>query len=211
MVFESIQSIEYLMGGNKIGHRPRPARIDSLRAASSVTVPGSSPVEFAILGGFFLLLMIGILAVGLVFVGNMTLENAVDQGARVIRTGEAQSQGFDAARFKSEVCKYLTAPLSCSGVKLDVNKCPAFGSCTITSPLDSCGNLKTSFSYDPGVGGDIVIVRAFYNWDLLAKLPIMPIWKNLSVDTRLSTPCVPNGNHMLIATVAFRNEPFKLQ
>ena len=78
-------------------------------------------MEFAILGGFFLLLMIGILAVGLVFVGNMTLENAVDQGARVIRTGEAQSQGFDAARFKSEVCKYLTAPLSCSGLKLDVS------------------------------------------------------------------------------------------
>lgn len=210
MVFQSIQSIEYHMGGNKIRHRPRRRGLTRecgfLRDGS-----GSLPVEFAILGGFFLLLMIGILAAGLVFVGNMTLENAVDQGARVIRTGEAQSQGFDAARFKSEVCKYLTAPLSCSGVKLDVNKCPAFGSCTITSPLDSCGNLKTNFSYDPGVGGDIVIVRAFYNWDLLAKLPIMPIWKNLSVDTRLSTPCVPNGNHMLIATVAFRNEPFKLQ
>ena len=70
--------------------------------------------------GPFLVLLFGILAVGLVFVGNMTLENAVDQGARLIRTGEAQSQGFDAARFKSEVCKYLIAPLSCSGLKLDV-------------------------------------------------------------------------------------------
>ena len=79
---------------------------------------------------------------------------------------------------------------------------------TLTNPLDSSGNLKTGFSYAPGVGGDVVIVRAFYEWDLLAKLPIMPIWNN-QVDTRLSN--MPNGNRLLIATVAFRNEPFKLQ
>jgi hypothetical protein len=62
-------------------------------------------------------------------------------------------------------------------------------------------------SYTPGVGGDIVIVRAFYEWDLLAKLPIMPVGNN-HIDTRLSN--MPNGDRVLIATAVFRNEPFKL-
>jgi hypothetical protein len=134
-----------------------------------------------------------------VFVGNMTLEYAIDQGARLIRTGQAQSQGFDAAKFKSEVCKYLTAPLSCGGLKLDVRTFATFGSSDLTNPLDSGGNLKSGFSYAPGVGGDVVVVRAFYEWDLLAAMPQA---------IRLSN--MQNGNRLLIATVAFRNEPFKL-
>jgi Flp pilus assembly protein TadG len=159
---------------------------------------GASALEFAIVAGPFLLLVFGILAVGLVFAGNMTLENAIDQGARLIRTGEAQSQGFDAAKFKSEVCKYLTAPLSCGGLKLDVRTFATFGSSDLTNPLDSSGNLKSGFSYAPGVGGDVVVVRAFYEWDLLAAMPQA---------IRLSN--MPNGNRLLIATAAFRNEPFK--
>jgi Flp pilus assembly protein TadG len=159
---------------------------------------GGSALEFAMVAGPFLLLLFGILAVGLAFVGNMTLENAIEQGARLIRTGQAQSQGFDAARFKNEVCTYMTAPLSCAGLKLDVRTCSTFGGCELTDPLDSSGNLKSGFSYSPGVGGDVVIVRAFYEWDLLAAMPQA---------IRLSN--MPNGNRVLIATVAFRNEPFK--
>lgn len=169
---------------------------------------GAAALEFAMIAGPFLLLLFGIFAVGLVFAANMTLENAVAQGARLIRTGEAQSQGFDAGKFKSEVCKYLTGLLSCGGLKLDVRTFSTFGSSDLTTPLDSSGNLKSEFSYAPGVGGDVVIVRAFYEWGLLATLPIIPIWNNQSVDTRLSN--LPNGNRLLIATVAFRNEPFKL-
>ena len=171
---------------------------------------GAAALEFAIVAGPLLALLFGILAVGLVFVANMTLENAIEQGARLIRTGEAQSQGFDAARFRTEVCKHLTGPLSCAGLKLDVRTCSNFGGCQLTDPLDSSGNLKSalSLSYAPGVGGDVVIVRAFYEWDFLAMLPIIPVGDNQSIDTRLSN--MPNGDRLLIATVAFRNEPFKL-
>jgi Flp pilus assembly pilin Flp len=169
---------------------------------------GATALEFAMLAGPLLALVFGILAVGLVFVGNMTLENAVDQGARVIRTGEAQSQGFDAAKFQSEVCKYLTAPLSCGGLKLDVKKCSSFGACQATNPLDSNGNLKSGFSYDPGIGGDVIIVRAFYEWDLMGKLPVIRLLGNRSIDTRFSN--MGNGDRLLIATAVFRNEPFKL-
>ena len=160
---------------------------------------GATALEFAIVAGPFLLLLLGIFAVAFVFAGNMALENAAEQGAQLIRTGEAQTQGFDAARFKTEVCKYLTTPLSCGGLRLDVRTFANFGSATLTNPLDSSGNLKSGFGYAPGVGGDVVVVRAFYEWDVLAALP--PI-------IRLSN--MASGNRLLIATVAFRNEPFKL-
>lgn len=160
---------------------------------------GATALEFAIVAGPFLLLLCGIFALALVYAGNMALENAAEQGARLIRTGEAQTQSFDAARFRTEVCKYLTAPLSCGGLKLDVRTFTNFASADLTNPLDSGGNVKSGFGYAPGVGGDVVVVRAFYEWDLLAAMP--PI-------IRLSN--MTNGNRLLIATVAFRNEPFKL-
>jgi len=40
---------------------------------------GASALEFAMVAGPFLLLLLGVLAVGLVFAANMTLENAVAQ------------------------------------------------------------------------------------------------------------------------------------
>src|SRR3989304_6705434 len=129
---------------------------------------GASAREVAMVAGPFLLLLLGVLAVGLVFAANMTLENAVAQGARLIRTGEAQSQGFNAGTFKTEVCKYMTGLLSCGGLKLDVSSFSDFGSTTLTNPLDGSGNLKSDFNYATGVGGQVVVVRAFSEWDLLA-------------------------------------------
>ena len=85
----------------------------------------------------------------------------------MIRTGEAQGQGFDAGKFKTQVCQYLTALLDCAHLTLDVRTFSSFGSTNLTNPLDG----GKGFSYQPGVGGQIVIVRAFYEWDFPAKLP----------------------------------------
>ena len=159
---------------------------------------GSSALEFALLALPLSLLLFGIIAIGLMFAGNMALENAAEQGARMIRTGQAK--GFDASMFKSEVCKKLTAPLSCDGLKLDVRTFSSFGSSDLTNPLDSSGNLKSEFNYQPGMGSQVVVVRAFYEWDLLAVLP---------EEIRLRASNMPSGNRLLVATVAFRNEPFR--
>ena len=139
-----------------------------------------------------------ILEIGIVFFANYELENAAAQGARMLRTGQAQSQKFDAQTFKTEVCKHLTAPLDCGKLKLDVRRFTNFGSAALTQPLDAKGNLKANFAYDPGVGGDVVVVRAFYPLDLPALLPIDISMSNMA-----------EGNRLVVATVAFRNEPFQ--
>jgi Flp pilus assembly protein TadG len=159
---------------------------------------GASAIEFSIVAIPLLLLLFASLQVGLMYSANFTLEAAAAHGARFIRTGQAQNGNFDAADFKEEVCNHLSALLSCGKLMLDVRRFDSFSESELTDPLDAEGNMKTNFSYDPGVGGDVVIVRAFYQWDLPAKLPIDVSVGNMNDNSRL-----------LIATAAFRNEPFK--
>ena len=159
---------------------------------------GASALEFALLAVPTILLLLAVLQIGLVFLGNYMLEHATAQGARLIRTGQAQAQGFDAAAFKNEVCKHLTAPLSCSGLKLDVRRFTNFSSTELTNPLDAGGAMKTSFSYDPGNGGDVVVVRGFYEFEIPSLFPV-----------EISMGNMQGGSRILVATAAFRNEPFQ--
>jgi Flp pilus assembly protein TadG len=141
-------------------------------------------------------LLFAMTEVGLVFFANYSLENGVTEAARLIRTGQAQQQAFDAAKFKAQVCKYLSAPLQCAKVQVDVRKFANFSSSQLTN-ANADGTVNTQFN--PGVGGDVVVVRAFYDWNVMAKLPRGVALSNMG-----------NGDRMLVATVAFRNEPFKL-
>jgi hypothetical protein len=160
-------------------------------------VSGVSAVEFALVAGPLLFLLLGVLQVALVYFANFSLENAVERAARLVRTGQAQS--YSAADFKSKVCRELTAPLTCSGLRIDVRSYPSFGAAAsgLTQPLDSKGNLKKGFSYDPGARGDVMVVRAFYPLDIGALLP-----------REISLSNMAGNNRVLIATAAFRNEPF---
>ena len=161
---------------------------------------GASALEFALLAGPVIFLLLAIIEVSLVFIATFSLENATTQGARLIRTGQAQAQGFDASAFQTELCKNLAGPLDCAGIKLDVRHFSNFGgvSGNLPSPLDGKGNLKDSFTYDPGKGGDVVVVRAFYEWEVTGRMPKGVGLSNLG-----------NGNRLLMATATFRNEPFK--
>jgi Flp pilus assembly protein TadG len=161
---------------------------------------GASALEFAILAGPVIFLLLAVLEVSLVFIATFSLENATAQGARLIRTGQAQTQGFNASSFQTELCKNMVGPLDCARVKLDVRNFSSFGgvSGNLPSPLDGNGNVKNSFSYAPGKGGDVVVVRAFYEWEVTGRMPKGVGLSNLG-----------NGNRLLQATATFRNEPFK--
>lgn len=158
---------------------------------------GATAVEFGIIALPFFALLFALIEIGLVFFANFTLENAVDHAARMIRTGQAQQQGFDASRFKDEVCSRVYGLLACAdGLKVDVRKFDQFSSVSVPPPLDGDGNLQDNFEFEPGNGGDIVIVRAFYEFGLLANIPGAGLGN------------MANGNRLLSASAAFRNEPF---
>jgi hypothetical protein len=87
---------------------------------------------------------------------------------------------------------------SCTAnLKLDVRTYTNFSDMSLTRPVDSSGNLKTDdFKYDPGKGGQIVLIRAYYEWPTF----VTKLGNNLTD--------LPDGNRLLAAAAAFRNEPF---
>jgi Flp pilus assembly protein TadG len=160
---------------------------------------GAVAVEFGLILLPFLALMFGIMETALVFFADQTLETAVADSARLIMTGQAQTQNLTAATFKNAVCARIYGLFNCqAGVYVNVTTYSSFGSITYTPPIDTNGNLKTtSFVYQPGGPGDIVVVQLFYQWPIYVSLMNLSNLSNMS-----------GNNRLLVATAAFRNEPY---
>jgi Flp pilus assembly protein TadG len=160
---------------------------------------GAAAVEFALVVVPFLGLMFAIIETALVFFADQTLETAVADSARLIMTGQAQTQKLDITGFKNAVCARIYGLFDCqNGIYVNVQTYSSFGGISYTPPLDSNGNLVTSnFGYQPGGPGDIVVVQLFYQW---------PIYVSLMSLTSLSN--MANHKRLLVATAAFRNEPY---
>jgi len=157
---------------------------------------GATAIEFGIVAIPFFALMIAIIEVALVYFANFSLENGVDQAARLIRTGQAQEQGFSVGQFKESVCEKVAGIYDCvGGLKIDVQRFDDFTGVNLSDPLTGDGELRDDFGYDPGVGGDVVVVRAFYEWNLIAEIPG-------------GLGNMPSGGRLLAAVATFRNEPF---
>jgi Flp pilus assembly protein TadG len=160
---------------------------------------GAAAVEFGLVATPFLALIFAIIETALVFFAGQVLETAAADSARLIMTGQAQTGGFDENKFKEEVCARIVGLFDCyNGIYVDVKSYSSFGSVNITKPIDENGNLKIDdFAYQPGGAGDIVVVRLVYQWPIL--VPLLGI--NLADMT--------GNKRLLMATVAFRNEPYQ--
>ncbi len=155
-------------------------------------------VEFALVAAPFLALVFAIMETAIVFFASQALETATSDSARLIMTGQAQSQGLDAATFKQSVCAKIFGLFNCAnGVYVDVKTYSSFSSIDTSLPIDANGNLKTNFSYQPGGPGDIVVVRLIYQWPVYVSL----LGLNLSD--------MSGSKRLLVGTAAFRNEPYQ--
>lgn len=158
---------------------------------------GATAVEFAMVALPFFAILFAILETALVFFAGQLLETGVADAARLIRTGQAQEQNFDKVEFKKAICANVFALLDCdAGLEVDVRKLENFNAAQEPLPIDASGNFSDDdFVFEPGAGGDIVLVRAFYEWP--SVLPDLGSPHNLA-----------NGNYLLSAAATFRNEPF---
>ncbi len=166
---------------------------------------GATAVEFALVAAPFFALMFAIIETALLFFADQTFDTAVATAARLIRTGQAQEAGMSASAFKTAICNPdLTKDLSglgalfdCSKIKVVVETKATFGEIDLALPIDpTTKELNVTENYQPGIGGNIVVVRAYYEWPTL-----VPGLGNNLAD-------MPNGTRLLVATAAFRNEPF---
>jgi len=158
---------------------------------------GIAAVEFGMVAAPFLALMFAIMETALVFFASQTLETATADSARLIMTGQAQQASYTEAQFKSAVCARILALFDCqSGIKIDVKTYNNFSAISNTKPVDTNGNLLTNFGYAPGSACDIVVVRLMYEWPVYLSL----LGFNLAD--------MAGGKRLIMATAAFRNEPF---
>ena len=160
---------------------------------------GIAAVEFALIAVPFFFLIFGLLEVCVIFIMTSVLEHGASEASRVIRTGQFQALGGGELAFKNAVCDELFELMSCEDrLSIDVKTFSDFASTGNPTPIDpdTLDFDDSGFDFSPGAQNEIVVIRVFYEWDLIIPLMSKPL-ANLSGNRRL-----------LQATVAFRNEPF---
>jgi Flp pilus assembly protein TadG len=158
---------------------------------------GSTVVEFALVITPFLAIMFAIIEIALVFYAGQVLETATADSARRIMTGEVQNSKMDVTAFKADVCGRLYALFDCEAVHVDVKKYNSFSAAQIPQPVKNNELDLTGFGYEPGVQGDIVVVRVAYEWPIFVR------------DFGFNLSTMANGKRLLMATASFRNEPYR--
>lgn len=169
---------------------------------------GSAAIEFAMVAPVFFVLLMGTIEAGVMFFAQSALQNALNDTARLVRTGQTAcyttSGGSCVAmtqdQFKTKLCSQVSTLLqSCTtgGLQFDVNAYPSgYSAATNSSPLDSSKNLNNLTAFNVGSACDVVLVRAFYKW------PVFTPGLNYFMAN------VAGNYHLLATAAAFRNEPF---
>ena len=168
---------------------------------------GSAVVEFALVAPMFFALLFAIIETAIMFFASQVLETMTQSSARMIMTGQAQTGGVTAcqsapgvaaactaATFKSYVCSQIPALFDCSKLYVDVVSTSSFTALNLTSYGDSCNFNPTGVQYNPGSSSQVVVVRVFYQWPLFV--------------TGLGYNIGCSSKRLLVATAAFKNEPF---
>lgn len=166
---------------------------------------GTAAIEFAILAIPFFMLLFAILELAIVFFINSTLNYAVSEAGRQIRTGNFQSCGTKDG-FKELVCANMSGLGNCEKrLRIDVVSGSAFGSITLPAPpappepdpADPDAEDIPNGQWVNTTASSPVVIRGLY----YHKLVLPPQLTRLeNIDGK--------GIRLLGATTAFKNEPF---
>ncbi|MDB5589511.1 TadE/TadG family type IV pilus assembly protein [Enterovirga sp.] len=181
----------------------RPTRFRAFRRSES----GATAVEFGMLALPFLLLMFSILEIAMLFWSTQVLETAVANASRKIYTGQFQSDAAHqnktsaqlAAAFKASLCSNVTALFDCNQVAVDIRSVSGFSGAAPPSAVKTTGTTKSfdasEFGYQTVGAKQIAVVTAALEYPAL--VPMLKTAGGLS-----------NGNRVIMATAAFRTEPY---
>jgi Flp pilus assembly protein TadG len=169
---------------------------------------GATAVEFAMIATPFLAMMFALIEIMMIFFVQTTLEAAVAEEARRIRTGQVQTAAESKSQFKQAICDRMYGLGNCA-TRLFVmvqafNTPPPGGAAQPWADGTLTPGSNDDEPYEASVPGQMVIVRSYYVWPILT--PGLDI---LSGTSNFSSADLGNSNRMLVASAAFRNEPFQ--
>lgn len=125
---------------------------------------GATAVEFAIIAAPFFLLVFAIIETSVMFFAGQYFETAVDDTARLLRTGQLGANSTN-AQFRAELCSRITVMLNCSDVATDVQVAASFDALN-DPPLPDPVTGDIPSGWQPP-GPDLIMqVSASYKWPI---------------------------------------------
>ena len=159
---------------------------------------GMAAVEFGLIGGLYLTMILGALEVGYAVFLQVVLDNAARDSARQIRTGQVQVASSPQTTFSTLLCNDVSWLIPCTSLLYQVQ---AYWQWSEASSGMSAGITRNSdgsldgAGFNAGSPGEIVIVTVTYNYSFFT--PWMASMLGGSY-----------GASLLTSTVVFQNEPF---
>lgn len=161
---------------------------------------GATAVEFALIAPAFLATLIALLQTCAFLYAQMALQNLALEVGRRFMTGQAQSSGWTTSTIRNNVCNLPNFPSSlftCSNLIVIVQTYASFAAANTSAPqLYNNGQPVTTWAYNPGTPGDVMVVQIVYPWSVVSG-PLGFVLSNL-----------PNGAAEMMGVTAFRVEPY---
>lgn len=159
---------------------------------------GAIAIEFAFLALPFLLLLFAILELAVVFFVTATLDHAVSQSARFIRTGQMQearnTAGEQLETFREEICENMSMFKGCQQ-KLRVSVMRSANG--VFQPVAAAGGNQNTFECSGP--REVVVMRVAYDHPLVLPRRFTFLGNH---------PDQSKNIYIVGSTTAFRNEPF---
>jgi len=134
---------------------------------------GSAAVEFSLIAMPFFFLMFAMIETAMIYVAQTSLDMAVSDAQRLLRTGEAQSSSMSQTAMRNVVCDRFQQflPGDCdTQLWLDVDSFPDLGAVSATSPIRNGAVDPAQINYSPGGPEAVVLIRAYYAWTIQTPL-----------------------------------------
>lgn len=161
---------------------------------------GSAAIEFAMIAPVLFLFLFGIIETGVIFFGTAMLQNATDDTARQIRTGQL-SGALTSAQLVAQVCSEVTGLISSTdctaNLQIDLRSYTSFGSSSYPGVTKTDGTIDPSkLKVQSTADCSVVLFRSFYPWKIMT-----PLMSTLLANTT-------TGFYILSSSSAFRTEPY---
>lgn len=161
---------------------------------------GSAAIEFAMVAPVLFLFLFGIIETGVIFFASSALQNATDDVARLIRTGQISGH-LTATDLRTRICSEVAGLISSTNcqanLQVDLDAYSGFSGNGYGSVTNTDGSIDpTKLHVDNAGACTVVLMRSFYPWTIMTPL-MAPLLQNM-----------PNGQYLIASAAAFRTEPY---
>jgi TadE-like protein len=162
---------------------------------------GTTAVEFGLVAMPFFMMLFGMVGIGIYYLTSFNLDGAIENGTRVLRTGQAQKEVWTAGGFKTSFCARLPGNFDCNLLRINVRSfatAAALAGAALPSCLGEDGNMSAATEeYNPGIDDAFVLVWVCYEWKLAASIPFLKLGNMAS------------GSALVETAIGFRTENYQ--